>query len=67
MTKKIHVTIDQMGNPKIEAEGFAGMGCEAATAPIERALAGEGVSMTREMKGEYYASEEAGEQEQQSW
>lgn len=68
MQKKIKVTIDQMGNPKVEAEGFAGVGCEAATAPIEKALASAGATATREMKSEYYSSEEAGqEQHQTQW
>lgn len=55
--KKINVTIDQLGNPKIEAEGFAGIGCEAATAPLERVLAptGDG-QMTRVMKDEWMQS-----------
>ena len=32
--KKIKITIDQVGKPKIEAEGFAGVGCLAATKPL---------------------------------
>lgn len=42
MTKKVVVTIDQMGNPVIEAIGFNGQGCASATKSIEQALAGSG-------------------------
>lgn len=40
--KKVTVTIDPLGNPVVEAHGFKGQGCEAATKAIEDALAGEG-------------------------
>jgi len=36
--KTITVTIDQVGRPKIEANGFAGCGCTDATRPIENAF-----------------------------
>ena len=36
--KFINVTINPQGLPKIEAEGFQGVGCKAATKPIEDAL-----------------------------
>ena len=68
MSRKIHVRIDQLGVPTIEAEGFAGVGCEAATRPIESALTNGEIS--REVKGEYYATEDNQQHEQheqQSW
>jgi hypothetical protein len=63
MSKRIRVTIDALGNPKIEAEGYAGVGCTEATAPIERALSGK--ALDRVMKEDAYASEEV--KQHQSW
>lgn len=66
--KKIIVTIDPMGSPKIEAQGFMGASCEAATASLEKALAaGRGETTVTEHKPEFYASEEEQAQNQQSW
>lgn len=50
--KKIIVKIDPMGNVVVEADGFAGQGCEAATRPIEAALAG-GSGYERTFKSEW--------------
>ena len=67
MEKNITIKIDPLGNPTIEANGFNGIGCEAATAPIEKALmAGDG-SFTRDLKGDYYGSNESGVEQHQSW
>lgn len=38
--KKINITISPMGNPTVEAVGFIGTSCDAATKPIEDALSG---------------------------
>jgi hypothetical protein len=38
--RKIVIKIDPMGNPTIEAVGFSGGDCTAATDGIERALGG---------------------------
>ena len=40
MNNQIIVTIDAAGRPTIEAVGFAGHGCKAATKPIEDAFKG---------------------------
>lgn len=40
--RKIVITIDPLGNPRIEAQNFHGQGCAAATESIEKALAGDG-------------------------
>lgn len=48
--KKIVVEIDEEGNAKIEAFGFTGPACDAATKFVEEALGGK-VSKTR--KKEY--------------
>ena len=74
--RRIIVTIDGMGNPKIEADGFAGMGCVQlnarincinATAPIEKALPGGAGGVEREMKPEWHQSEETNQSEQVTW
>jgi beta-lactam-binding protein with PASTA domain len=64
-SRKIKVTIDAMGNPKIEAENFNGANCTAATAPLEAALAGSNI--TRDLKDSYYNEATQGEQVQQTW
>jgi hypothetical protein len=38
MSRKIHVRVSPFGEITVEAEGFQGKGCEAATAAIEEAL-----------------------------
>lgn len=63
-TKRVKVVIDPLGNPTVEAINFFGVGCEAATAPIEKALAGGAGGVTRVMKPEWGMAEVAGEQEE---
>lgn len=36
--RRIHVRVSPIGEITVEAEGFQGKGCEAATAAIEEAL-----------------------------
>lgn len=50
--KQIKVSIDPLGNSKVEAIGYNGVGCEAATKNVEDALAG-GKGFTRELKPEW--------------
>ncbi len=38
MSRKIHVRVTPTGDITVEAEGFQGKGCEAATKAIEDAL-----------------------------
>jgi hypothetical protein len=38
MSRKIHVRVSPIGEITVEAEGFHGKGCEAATKAIEDAL-----------------------------
>ena len=52
--RSIKVSIGKFGDTKVEAVGFEGCGCTAATAPIEQALAGN-LGVTRVEKGEMYA------------
>lgn len=49
MSKKLTITITPQGESKIEASGFAGAECLAATKSLEEAI---GVTGEREMKGE---------------
>lgn len=62
--KRIKITIDPLGNPTVEAEGFNGMGCEAATKGIEDALAGKS-GFDRVMKPEAFNEEH--EQQTLGW
>ncbi len=51
MSRKIHVRITPAGAITVEAEGFHGKGCEAATKAIEDALGKPG---SRTHKPEYW-------------
>ncbi len=67
MQKKVTITVDALGNPKIEAHGFNGQGCEKATASFEQLLSGGG-EMTREFKPEWATGDETNKEEvTQSW
>lgn len=66
MSKKIIVTIDKMGNSKVEADGFNGVGCEAATGPIEQALAG-GTGVERTYKDEWHNNEGQHQEQTVGW
>lgn len=50
--KQIKIVIDQLGNPTIEASGFAGRSCEVATAPLDAVFAGGDKNVTK--KPEYF-------------
>lgn len=43
MSRKIHVRTSPAGEITVEAEGFQGKGCEAATKAIEEALGKPGI------------------------
>lgn len=67
MERKIKVTIDPLGIPKIEAEGFLGGSCEEATLPIEKALQGGDGNVERVFKPDYYAVEDTTQHVEQTW
>ena len=46
MSRRIHVRVSPFGDITVEAEGFHGKGCEAATKAIEDAL-GKNTGRTR--------------------
>jgi hypothetical protein len=64
-TKRITVKIDPLGNPTVEAHGFNGVGCAAATAGIESALNSAASDATRVIKPEWLNPETVGEAETQ--
>ncbi|MEI7911833.1 MAG: DUF2997 domain-containing protein [Verrucomicrobiota bacterium] len=51
MNRRIHVRVSPSGEILVEAEGFQGKGCEAATKAIEDAL---GKPKSRVRKAEYW-------------
>jgi len=51
MNRRIHVRVSPNGEIVVEAEGFQGKGCEAATKAIEEAL---GKTTARVRKPEYW-------------
>lgn len=59
--RKIHVRITPDGEITVEAEGYKGNGCEAATKAIEEALGKPG---TRSRKPEYWRQETARKNQQ---
>lgn len=67
LDKKIKVTISPLGQPTVEAIGFNGQGCTAATEGIEKALSGSG-GVAREYKEEW-SQEDAGQTQElhQTW
>jgi len=55
MQKNVVITIDEIGNPTFEANGFKGQGCTEATAALEKALQSGPGGVTREYKPEWTA------------
>ena len=45
MSRRIHVRVSPIGEITVEADGFQGKGCEAATKAIEEALARMGQAL----------------------
>jgi hypothetical protein len=57
--RKIKVKIDPAGRPTIEAEGFTGSSCTAATKPIEDAF--RGGDFDRNYRPEYHQVDHSAE------
>lgn len=61
MSRRIIVRVDPSGSITVEAAGFKGKGCEAATKAIEDAL---GKPSTRTRKGDFWRQETTGKNQQ---
>lgn len=61
MSRRILVRVSPQGEIQVEAEGFAGNGCEAATRAIEEAL---GRKTSSQRKPEYYRHSHISQNEQ---
>ena len=61
MSRKIHVRISPTGDVTVEAKGFSGKGCEAATKAIEDALGKVG---TRTRKPDFWKQSNSGRNQQ---
>ena len=62
MSRRILVRVSQTGEITVEAEGFKGNGCEAATKAIEAAL---GKSRGRTRKADFWKQANTGRNRQQ--
>ena len=62
MTRRIIVRVSATGDITVEADGFQGKGCEAATKAIEEAL---GKPKERSRKPEYWRQAQRRQNEQQ--
>ncbi len=60
-SRKIHVRVTPAGEITVEAEGFQGKGCEAATKAIEEALGRAG---NRTRKPEFWRQENSRKNQQ---
>jgi len=62
MSRRIHVRVSPVGEITVEAEGFQGKGCEAATKAIEDAL---GKPRSRVRKPDFWRQSQSHRNEQQ--
>lgn len=62
MNRKIHVRVSSVGKITVEAEGFHGKGCEAATKAIEEAL---GKTKQRTRKPDFWRQSNRHQNQQQ--
>ena len=61
MSRRIHVRVSPFGEITVEAEGFHGKGCEAATKAIEDAL---GKPRERTRKPDFWRQSQRGQNQQ---
>lgn len=64
--RRVAIKIDPLGRTTVEAQGFMGVGCEAATAPLEKALSGGNGVDVREFKPERYQEDQTA-QVRENW
>lgn len=62
MSRRIHVRVSPFGEITVEADGFQGKGCEAATKAIEEAL---GKPRERTRKPDFWRQSQRGQNQQQ--
>ena len=62
MSRRIHVRVSPIGDITVEAQGFQGKGCEAATKAIEDALGRPG---KRTRKPDYWRQPQGRQNQQQ--
>ena len=62
MSRRIHVRASPTGEITVEADGFQGKGCEAATKAIEEAL---GKPRERTRKPDFWRQSQRGQNQQQ--
>jgi hypothetical protein len=62
VSRKIHVRVSPIGEITVEADGFQGNGCEAATKAIEDALGKPGV---RTRKPDFWRQSSVNQNQQQ--
>lgn len=65
--KRIHLSIDPLGNPTIEAEGFVGESCTAVTAKLEEMLSQSSAPNERYLKPEWFQKDKETEKETNTW
>ena len=61
MSRRIHVRVSPIGEITVEADGFQGKGCEAATKAIEEAL---GKPRERTRKPDFWRQSQRGQHQQ---
>jgi hypothetical protein len=61
-TRRIHVRVSPVGEITVEADGFQGKGCEAATKAIEEAL---GKPRERTRKPDFWRQQNRNQNQQQ--
>lgn len=62
ITRRIHVRVSPVGEITVEADGFQGKGCEAATKAIEEAL---GKPRERTRKPDFWRQQNRNQNQQQ--
>ncbi len=62
--KSLTISVDAMGNTKVEADGFQGGKCVSASEPIEAALAGNPGAGVRTYKESYHETESTAQVQQ---
>lgn len=65
--RQIKISVNPVGAATVDAIGFQGQGCAAATEAIEKALAGGSGKVTKDFKEEWQAQEQTTQEHNQQW